>query len=275
MNIQYFLLSVHLSLSLLFTFLLEQADAISKTKTEREMSSAMKMYLQRKRDHDMFISKERAEFEIGKAHLASMMGLEAATLEQSDIDRSIEYLFPSGLAAEARPVMKPPEEIYPRQKEAEFDMEGRPFHPFFYTLKPHYYEAVYKLRDHMEAVTIFGDRLARQGKGPDPEQVLNAGKLADTRWATQAEVSTMCLESVSEAEYNDMLAVLNRLTHLPFSYRVKEDIFAWRVKEGTAATQQLFIPPQFDETGRAWVQFVGMRKTSLATVKVTKPGEIS
>jgi small subunit ribosomal protein S9 len=104
-----------------------------------------------------------------------MMGLEAASMDQADIDRSIEYLFPSGLAAEARPMMKPPEEVFPRQKEAEFDVEGRPFHPFFYTLKPHFYEAVYKLRDHLEAVTIFGDRLRRQNRGPDPEQVGRIG----------------------------------------------------------------------------------------------------
>lgn len=252
--------------------LANQANTDSKVKADREMSSAMRMYLKRKREHDMFISKERAEFDLGKSHLASMMGLDAASMDQTDIDRSIQYLFPSGLAEEAKPVMKPPEEIFPKQKEAEFDLEGRPFHPFFYTLKPNYYEAVFKLRDHLEAVTIFGDRLRKHGKGPDPEQVLSAGKLADSRWMTQEEVSSVCLESVSEAEYKDLVAVLDRLTGLPFSYRVKEDIFSWRVKEGTAATQQLFIPPQFDEDGRAWVQFEGKRKTSEAIVKVTKPG---
>ena len=73
-------------------------------------------------------------------------------------------------------MMKPPEDIFPRQKDAEFDVEGRPFHPFFYTLKPNFYEAVYGLREHLEAVTIFGDRLRRQGKGPDPEQVQEEGK---------------------------------------------------------------------------------------------------
>ena len=138
---------------------------------ERGMSSAMKMYLQRKREHDLFISKERAEFEVGKQHLAAMMGLDAANMDQQDIDHSIEYLFPSGLAPEARPSMRPPEEVFPRQKDAEFDVEGRPFHPFFYTLKPHFQESVYRMREHLEAVTIFGDRLRRQGKGPDPEQV--------------------------------------------------------------------------------------------------------
>jgi len=248
-------------------------DTLTKTKEGgKEMSSAMKMYLERKRQHDMFISKERAEFDVGRSHLASMMGLDEATMDQSDIDRSIEYLFPSGLAAEARPVMKPPEEIFPKQKAAEFDAEGRPFHPFFYTLKPNFYEVVYKLRDHLEAITIYGDRLRKQGKGPDPEQVLNAGKLADSRWATQAEVADLCLETVSEEEYKNLVTVLERLVSQPFSYRVKEDIFAWRVKEGTAATEQLFIPPQYNEAGRAWVQFEGRRKSSQATVKVTKPG---
>lgn len=59
---------------------------------------------------------------------------------------------------EARPVMKPPEEIFPKQKDVEFDLEGRPFHPFFYTLKPNFNQAIFTIRDHIEGVTIFGDR---------------------------------------------------------------------------------------------------------------------
>ena len=194
-------------------------EVVAMKEKERGMSSAMKMYLQRKREHDLFISKERAEFEVGKQHLATMMGLDAANLDQQDIDRSIEYLFPSGLAPEARPSMRPPEEVFPRQKDAEFDVEGRPFHPFFYTLKPHFQESVYRMREHLEAVTIFGDRLRRQGKGPDPEQVLNAGKMAGSRWATQEEVAQRCLEKVTAQEHADFVALLERLVSLPFSYR--------------------------------------------------------
>jgi small subunit ribosomal protein S9 len=44
------------------------------------------------------------------------------------------------------------------------------------------------------------------------------------------------------------------------------------VRETTAATEQLFIPPQFDDSGRAWVECEGRRKTAVATVRVTKPG---
>merc|ERR1719464_456348 len=151
---------------------------IEEIKSERQMSSAMRMYLKRKREHDIFISNERAEFDTGRQHLANMMGYDADVMTQEDIDKSIQYLFPSGLAAEARPVMKPPEEIFPKQKEAEFDVEGRPYHPFFYCLKPNLFMAMYQLREHMASITIFGDRLSSQGKKPDPEQVLNAAKLA-------------------------------------------------------------------------------------------------
>ena len=247
-------------------------DKLAVAKSESQMSSAMKMYLKRKREHDMFISRERAEFDMGKQHLANMMGLEATTLTQEQIDQSIEYLFPSGLAPEARPVLKPPEEIFPKQKEAEFDIEGRPFHPFFYTLKPNLTMSLFSLRDHIDSVTVFGDRLRRQGKGPDPEQVLNAGKLADSRWVTKEEASKLCLETVSETEHKEFLVVLERLVKLPFSYRVKDEIFKWRVKEEISKGQQEFITPKFDEKGRAWVEVKGRRKTANATVRVTKPG---
>jgi len=247
-------------------------DKLAAAKSESQMSSAMKMYLKRKREHDMFISRERAEFDIGKQHLANMMGLEATTLTQEQIDQSIEYLFPSGLAVEARPVMKPPEEIFPKQKDAEFDIEGRPYHPFFYTLKPNLAMSLFNLRDHIDSVTVFGDRLRKQGKGPDPEQLLNAGKLADSRWVTKEEASKICLETITETEHKEFLAVLERLVKLPFSYRVKEDIFRWRVKEKISAGQQDFITPKFDEKGRACVEFEGRRKTATATVKITKPG---
>jgi len=253
-----------------------QADArninIQEIKTERQMSAAMRMYLKRKREHDIFISKERAEFDLGKQHLANMMGYDPDSMTQEDIDKSIEYLFPSGLAKEARPVMKPPEEIFPKQKDVEFDLEGRPFHPFFYTLKPNFNQAIFTMRDHIEGVTIFGDRLRKQGIAPDSQQVLNLAKLADSRWVTQEEMQKICLENISENEYKDFLQVLERLVSLPFSYRVRDDIFKWRIKEEDSAAQKDFIAPQFDEKGRAWVEVEGRRKTSRARVRVSKPG---
>lgn len=57
---------------------------------------------------------------------------------------AIEYLFPSGLFNKrARPMMKPPEEIYPQRKAAEFDESGRPHHFLFYTQRPNFYKLLY------------------------------------------------------------------------------------------------------------------------------------
>ena len=249
-----------------------QNSKLESKKTEQQMSSAMRMYLMRKREHDAFIAKETAEFNIGKLHLANIMGFDPDNMTQEDIDNSVEYLFPSGLAQEAKPMMKPPEEIFPKQKDVEFDYEGRPYHPFFYTLKPNFTRALFTIRDHIEAVTIFGDRLRSQGKNPDSQQVLNLAKLADTRWMTQEEVSKLCLETLSENDYKEFIMVLERLVSLSFSYKVRDEVFKWRVKEAVGASKSDFIMPVFDDNGRACVEVEGRRRTSTATVKISKPG---
>jgi len=249
-----------------------RSEAVTRAREDKTMSSAMKMYLMRKREHDNFMEKERDEFQMGRKHLANMMGRDDASFTQEDIDSSIEYLFPSGLAPEARPVMKPPEEIFHRQKDAEFDVAGRPYHPFFYTLKPNLSEAMYQLRDHMVAVTIFGDRLRSQRKKPDPEQVLTAGKLATSRWVNRDELAAMVLEEVSEAEYKDMVDLLERLLELPYSYRVKDELWKWRVDIQEMVGQTEYFAPQFDDQGRAFVECPAQRKSTFAQVRVTKPG---
>uniref|UniRef100_A0A1I7WUU7 Sugar transporter SWEET1 n=1 Tax=Heterorhabditis bacteriophora TaxID=37862 RepID=A0A1I7WUU7_HETBA len=55
-------------------------------------------------------------------------------------ERAIEYLFPSGLSdLKARPVMQPPDEIFPRFHRFLFDAEGRPQSTRFFTLRPNFY----------------------------------------------------------------------------------------------------------------------------------------
>ena len=92
-----------------------EAATVTPTPTsepKKKLSMAMKFYLEKKREHDAFIAQERSEFEMGKKHLANMMGMEAEAMTQGDIDKAIEYLFPSGLyLPNSRPMMKPPEEV--------------------------------------------------------------------------------------------------------------------------------------------------------------------
>jgi len=251
---------------------LTNKELVAEKIKERNMSTAMRLYLQRKREHDMFIAKEEAEFEMGKQHLANMMGLDHQSMTQEDIDKSIEYLFPSGLIPEARPIMKPPAQIFPKQKEAEFDVDGRPFQSFFYTLKPILNQKQFELRDCIEAVTIFGERLIKQGKRADPNQVLDINKTAESRWLNKRELETMCVEVISDKEYEDFIYTLNRLIELQFSYRVKDEIFKYRISDDAAQSTQTFLTPQYNDEGKAFVECEGRRKTSTATVKVIKPG---
>lgn len=94
-----------------------KVKAKAKVNSNVVVSSAMKSYMERKRRHDAFMAQERAEFELGRKHLANMMGVpDTEAMAQEDIDRAIQYLFPSGLQhPDARPVMKPPEEVSPDQ----------------------------------------------------------------------------------------------------------------------------------------------------------------
>ncbi|CAH2042460.1 unnamed protein product, partial [Iphiclides podalirius] len=93
---------------------------------KKKISKAMRAYLERAKEHDDFMRKQQLEFNIGKRHLANMMGEDPETFTQKDVDRAIEYLFPSGIYdPAARPLMKPPEEVFPARKAAEFDEAGQ------------------------------------------------------------------------------------------------------------------------------------------------------
>lgn len=106
----------------------------------KSVSKALERYLKNVREYEKMMAKERAEFELGKRYLANIMGWDSANVTQDDIDKAIEYLFPSGLTdKKARPVMKPPEEILPKFHKYEFDKEGRPKDSLFFTLKPRFY----------------------------------------------------------------------------------------------------------------------------------------
>ena len=42
---------------------------------EKKPSRTMQHYMERRKAHEEFIAKERSEFELGKKHLANMMGM--------------------------------------------------------------------------------------------------------------------------------------------------------------------------------------------------------
>jgi len=254
--------------------LFDQKDTkTSDRKTKKHLIPAMKFYMEKKKKHDAFIAKERSEFELGKKHLANMMGMDYETMTQEDIDKAIEYLFPSGLYdPDARPKMKPPEEIFPRQRDAEFNEEGRPFHPFFYTTFPTFGQTMYEVVDHIENLTFFSDRMSKQNKSPDPTLVISDASLSTTRWMTKDELSTLFFEQITERQVNELTEALERLLENEFSYKAKDFIFKFRKPIGAIQAVEDPLEPQFDETGRSYVEYLGLRMSAVAKVRVTKPG---
>ncbi len=55
-----------------------------------------------------------------------------------------------------------PFQIFPKQKDAEFDSEGRPFHTFFYTTRPNFTQMLYDVVDTLENCLFFNDRMQSQ-----------------------------------------------------------------------------------------------------------------
>lgn len=53
---------------------------------KKNINKSMKAYLERAREHDEFMKGQNYEFQIGKRHLANMMGEDPETFTQRDID---------------------------------------------------------------------------------------------------------------------------------------------------------------------------------------------
>ncbi len=82
----------------------------------------------------------------------------------------------------------------------------------------------------------------------------------------------------------ELLSALERLTYQYFSYKFRDFIFSFRVEvealqgSGGAAwaaggeDPKALVPTVEEDTGRAWVEAIGQRKSSCAKVRVTKPG---
>ncbi|CAO1404627.1 unnamed protein product [Diamesa serratosioi] len=241
---------------------------VQKDKT----SKAMKAYLERAQEHDIFMKSQQQEFEIGKRHLANMMGENPDTFtNQADIDNAIRYLFPSGLYdKKAKPLMKPPEEVFPQRKAAEFDESGRPHHSMFYTGKPNFFKFLFDIVEHMNNLNSFEDKMIRQQKTVDPALQLD---LSGSEWINKEQIENVLVEVIRDIEYNNFVAAMDRLALHPYSYRIKEFVEKYR-KPLMSQTTTLDIPKlQVDKDGRDFITvYECLRKKARADVTLTSPG---
>uniref|UniRef100_A0A663F166 Small ribosomal subunit protein uS9m n=1 Tax=Aquila chrysaetos chrysaetos TaxID=223781 RepID=A0A663F166_AQUCH len=200
-----------------------------------------------------FIKKQIEEFNLGKRHLANMMGEDPETFTQEDIDRAVAYLFPSGLFdKQARPMMKHPTEIFPEQRKIQWGEDGRPFHFLFYTGKQSYYSLM-----HVSMENIC--------------DILNRN-LAGSRWLTKIELEEMLLEKLSDDDYSRFIQLLEKLMTLPCVDMEEKHIRKFSKEVPMQLKKVVIEPLKYDERGVAFSTGEGTRKTAKATVVVYDNG---
>uniref|UniRef100_A0A8D0DHL3 Small ribosomal subunit protein uS9m n=1 Tax=Salvator merianae TaxID=96440 RepID=A0A8D0DHL3_SALMN len=217
---------------------------------------------------EAFIKKQIEEFQLGKRHLANMMGEDPETFTQEDIDKAIAYLFPSGLfEKKARPIMKHPVELFPKQRAIQWDEDGRPIHFLFYTGRQSYYCMMHELYGRLLHVQKHQDEMRAQGLAPENTAQLN---LIGSRWLIKEELEEMLAEKLSDQDHLRCIHLLERLVALPCCGIEKDYILKFRKQLLVQSRQQVIEPLKYDEQGVAFSTAEARRNT--ATAKVTVYG---
>ncbi|XP_026115378.1 28S ribosomal protein S9, mitochondrial-like [Carassius auratus] len=217
-----------------------------------------------------FIDKQVEEFEIGKRHLANMMGEDPETFTQEDIDRSIAYLFPSGLFEKrARPVMKHPDEIFPKQTAVQWDAEGRPFHFLFYTGRQSYYSLLHDVYEKILAMERHQDKMRNKGLfASETKQILLTG----SRWQLKEEIEEYLVENISDHGYMRLIQLLEKLLSMPYCSLEEDFILKFRKQLEVQSSKHEIPALQHDPQGVAFSVADGRRKTAKASITLRDSG---
>uniref|UniRef100_A0A8C8SGX5 Small ribosomal subunit protein uS9m n=1 Tax=Pelusios castaneus TaxID=367368 RepID=A0A8C8SGX5_9SAUR len=219
---------------------------------------------------EAFIKKQIEEFNLGKRHLANMMGEDPETFTQEDIDKAIAYLFPSGLFEKrARPIMKHPNEIFPPQKAIQWGEDGRPFNFLFYTGKQSFYSLMHEIYGKLLDIEKYQDKLESPSFLPKNTKKIN---LIGSRWLIKEELEEMIVEKLSDHDYSLCIRLLERLVKFPCSVIKEEYIRKFRRDLTVQSSKEVIEPLQYDEQGVGFSTGEGKRKTSRATVVVYDNG---
>ncbi|KAM3836977.1 small ribosomal subunit protein uS9m isoform 2-T2 [Vipera latastei] len=219
---------------------------------------------------ESFIKKQIEEFNIGKRHLANMMGEDPESFTQEDIDKAIAYLFPSGLFEKrARPSMKHPEEVFPKTSVIQWDEDGRPFNFLFYTGKQSYYSLMHEMYSKLLHIQNYQDQLFAQGLLSEDKASMN---LIGSRWLIKEELEEMLVEKLSDQDYLRCIQLLERLVSLPYCDIEEDYLLKFRKQLPIQSKKQSFEPLKYDEQGVAFSTAEGKRKSAIATATLHANG---
>uniref|UniRef100_A0A3B4FP72 Small ribosomal subunit protein uS9m n=1 Tax=Pundamilia nyererei TaxID=303518 RepID=A0A3B4FP72_9CICH len=209
-----------------------------------------------------YIQKQVEEYEIGKRHLANMMGEDPENFTQEDIDRSITYLFPSGLFEKtARPLMKLIH--FPLHKAVQWGADGRPFHFLFYTGKQSYYSLMHDLYGKILKIEKHQDHLRAKGLFSQDAQLISLGP---SRWLTKEELELLLVETISTHDYDRFIKLMEHMLVMPYSSTEEEFVQRYRRLLEAQSLKQLVPLLEKDENGMAFSTAEGRRKTSDSSV---------
>ncbi|XP_041463625.1 28S ribosomal protein S9, mitochondrial-like [Lytechinus variegatus] len=248
-------------------------DAQPKTekKPKDSVAAVIAAAQDRRTAYDTLIQHEELSYERGRRHLANMMGEDPENFQQEDVNRAIEYLFPSGLFdKKARPMMKPPADYYPPQKAAQFGADGRPFDALFYTGKPNYYNLMHETVTQMNKAIAKEDEMIRKGILVHDSEPVNVSR---SEWIDKATVERIVVESLSDKEYSNFISLLERILQLPYASKVSDYIHKYRRELVAELSKEIISPIQEDENGRPYSTGDGWRKTAKAWVTLKDHGK--
>ncbi|XP_036023638.1 28S ribosomal protein S9, mitochondrial isoform X2 [Onychomys torridus] len=221
-----------------------------------------------------FIKKQIEDFNIGKRHLANMMGEDPETFTEEDVDRAIAYLFPSGLfEKQARPIMKHPEQIFPKQRAIQWGEDGRPFHFLFYTGKQSYYSLMHEVYGKILQLETHRSPLSGKTEPRSREWSVSPKRdLIGSRWLIKEELEEMLVEKLSDQDYVQFVRLLEKLLTLPYGPAEEQFVQRFRKSVTIQSKKQVIEPVQCDEQGKAFSTSEGRRKSATAQAVVYEQG---
>lgn len=242
----------------------ERADNISK---------AMVYYLEKLNEREQLIKVKTEEFEIGKRHLAKMMGENAEEFTQADIDKAIEYLLPSGLfIRKARPFLKHPDAYYPKSKLAAFNKDGRPLSHLFYTGQPELYQLTYEATQKLLNLKKLEDAMSliKNKIGVNKSEKNTASKIDITGsvWINCASLSSRLNKHINEDDFNKFLILLKKLADHKLSLR-EEPFLRNFLRPFVPPIKMSDIPElETDESGRKYQEIHAHLRTAECNLKL-------
>ncbi|XP_069140069.1 small ribosomal subunit protein uS9m-like [Argopecten irradians] len=242
----------------------KQSASGEKAKT---ISNAMRAYLETAVKYEKEKENLSHEYELGRRHLANMMGIHHADFTKEHAKLAVKYLMPSGLFdKKAHPFLLEADDVLPHKKKAQFGRDGRPFHSLYYTTRPNYYQYMHDIVQKIQKLDslMMGSKTALR-KAQLPQSVMTS------EWLNYEDFKVRTRENVSQTDYERFIRLMDKLLNHALCHEEEEFLMSFR----TPLVSTVFFKhksPEVDDDGKLYYYAEGSRKSCHAQVKVYLDG---